>query len=200
MGASVDTIKYFLSGQDVRLRNYGILEPRVMFDMPSIMLEQPFVFTKIICDSLFWIKDSLNWSHSLSGYGSKSNNYLQKFGLFGNYYEINAVGSDKHSFQINYAKLGSCILGVKYWFAPDAVSEVNEAMEKIVIYPNPANQEIRLTTSSRKGTVVIRNLMGQIILQSELKSSIPLGQIPNGIYTIQFITKDGIQSDKLMIQ
>ena len=77
---------------------------------------------------------------------------------------------------------------------PFGISNPNQ-MPSIVLYPNPANDQVRLRLPT-EGTYVVQlhTLVGQVVLQTQLighrPQSIDLGELKDGIYILN-VLKDG---------
>lgn len=63
-------------------------------------------------------------------------------------------------------------------------------VESIMIYPNPATNEIMITNASA-GTVIIYDLTGRIVLTSTVASSIDVSALNSGIYLFQIVDETG---------
>jgi hypothetical protein len=74
----------------------------------------------------------------------------------------------------------------------------SEVSERISLYPNPANNELHSTKHFDQ--LQIFNLGGKLIFTSEYHPNINIQEIPNGIYLVKIISKDTIESTKLIIQ
>jgi len=73
-----------------------------------------------------------------------------------------------------------------------------------IVYPNPTRQEVFLTHPTYQGDlrVEIYDLTGRLI-QTETLSSYPARvrlSLPNGIYTLRLISREGIATSKLLIE
>jgi len=80
------------------------------------------------------------------------------------------------------------------------------ASEKLTVYPNPSNEKVSFETELAISDVVIYNITGQVV--AEMKNPlitknvrIDTHQIPQGVYTVKLIYKNGAQaSRKIIIQ
>jgi hypothetical protein len=76
--------------------------------------------------------------------------------------------------------------------------------EGIKVYPNPAKEELTVTSKEMISGIKIRNPIGQtifenyVLLQNEIKINCSL--IPNGIYFIEVQTAEGYDTQKIIIQ
>ena len=85
----------------------------------------------------------------------------------------------------------------------DIPVSVNDS--KIKIYPNPTRNElfIRVAPSLGDGVVMLTDLQGKVLQQARFRAgtqSIPTWQYSSGMYFLVFRTKQGVQTEKLMIE
>lgn len=106
----------------------------------------------------------------------------------------------KHScnggYDILFGKFNPVGTGVEKINVPDQILE---------LYPNPSNGIIHIQTKNKKGTLSIRNLLGQEVLSRQVaegsnKNSIDLSGHQPGLYFINFITNAGIYTRSIFIQ
>ncbi|MEN9370070.1 MAG: hypothetical protein RI952_935 [Bacteroidota bacterium] len=88
---------------------------------------------------------------------------------------------------------------------PDGIQPINQIRNRIVCYPNPSKNFIRLrsTENVKINDCTLLNQLGQIILQEQINAStieLNLNTIPNGIYTLKITTAEGIQFEKIIKQ
>lgn len=90
---------------------------------------------------------------------------------------------------------------VTYWddfvFEEDIVSSASDSKApEIKIYPNPAHNYLTISNLNDLQQIDIQDITGKIVwsekLQEEEQITIPVSQLPNGIYLIKIITKDEI--------
>ncbi len=83
-------------------------------------------------------------------------------------------------------------------------SELNLSKEALstLVYPNPAGNEITVTTAVDGSKLLIFNIMGQMLIENELNAltKVNISELKNGTY-IYKIVKDGkiLKADKLII-
>lgn len=88
---------------------------------------------------------------------------------------------------------------------PDGIQPINQISNRIVCYPNPSKNFIRLrsTDNVKINDCTLLNQLGQIILQEQINANtieLNLNTIPNGIYTLKITTAEGIQFEKIIKQ
>ena len=88
---------------------------------------------------------------------------------------------------------------------PDGIQPINQISNRIVCYPNPSKNFIRLrsTDNVKINDCTLLNQLGQIILQEQINANtieLNLNTIPNGIYTLKITTAAGIQFEKIIKQ
>jgi carboxypeptidase T len=84
----------------------------------------------------------------------------------------------------------------------NAISEPKEMAINWTMYPNPAQNELRLVSKHQEPTVVsIHNMDGQLIRQLTLSSStsIDLSSVPSSAYLVSFESKNSLQRERLLI-
>ena len=93
----------------------------------------------------------------------------------------------------------------KNQITPDGIQPINQISNRIVCYPNPSKNFIRLrsTNNVKINDCTLLNQLGQIILQEQINANtieLNLNTIPNGIYTLKITTAAGIQFEKIIKQ
>lgn len=88
---------------------------------------------------------------------------------------------------------------------PDGIQPINQISNRIVCYPNPSKNFIRLRSidNVKINDCTLLNQLGQIILQEQINANtieLNLNTIPNGIYTLKITTAAGIQFEKIIKQ
>ncbi len=79
--------------------------------------------------------------------------------------------------------------------------QIDKFVNRTVIYPNPAQNEVFVRSKERKEEVTIYNLQGQMVLHDGQPSiSIDISSLESGIYIIEVITDDARIWEKLIIQ
>ncbi|MFV0598126.1 MAG: T9SS type A sorting domain-containing protein [Bacteroidales bacterium] len=82
------------------------------------------------------------------------------------------------------------------------LSKVNSDVE-INIYPNPAENEINVSSSIEINKIEILNIIGQVVYTKELKSTnakIDVSNITKGNYIAKIYTKKGVKINKFVVQ
>ncbi len=65
------------------------------------------------------------------------------------------------------------------------------------LFPNPTNNELNITTNENVESIVIYNLLGEVV-QTETKSKFSVEQLTTGVYTIQVKTNKGIGTKRFI--
>lgn len=79
---------------------------------------------------------------------------------------------------------------------PAAINEVN-TQPAIVVYPNPAAEQLSVTLNGlthTNGTIRLVDMMGRIVLQQEVNTAtvvLNTGAVSNGVYTVLYTNADG---------
>ncbi len=82
------------------------------------------------------------------------------------------------------------------------LSKINSDVE-INIYPNPAENELNVSSSIVITKVEILNILGQVVFTKELKSKntkINISILPKGNYITKIHTEKGVKTEKILIQ
>jgi hypothetical protein len=85
---------------------------------------------------------------------------------------------------------------------PNSIFEMNERSSYLKLFPNPANNEINITTDLDGASIQLYSIVGQLVLESKLNSETKLSLInlSSGSY-IYKIVKDNnlIKTEKILI-
>jgi hypothetical protein len=152
-------------------------------------------FIDSFCNRLIF-RDSSKYQTSLSGNGSQQHTYLQDFGLltFGMYSTQTSGGGGY--FITNYLKLDSCERGTKINFKILSTNDGNDVSNHIVIYPNPASNQLHVDFIEKcsSSAATLYSMQGEVILSSAIlnqKNSIDISQLSSGVYLLQVKTTEG---------
>lgn len=159
---------------------------------------------------------------------ANSDMYLHKVDVLGNYEGINTFGgakqeyaySVKQTFDTGYVMVGtteSYGTGIPniYIVKTDStvatpgpvvivvgVTENKMISKKITVYPNPASDYLIVHAES-KADLIILDPLGRSIVQYQItkgSNNISMADLPDGIYFIRIINKDGISSGKFIVK
>lgn len=81
--------------------------------------------------------------------------------------------------------------------------EQYEQFSEVLLYPNPAHQELNLVLNALPCTIRLFNQLGQMVLTSELAAAsciLNLASLPVGLYCIEFDMHSGTIRKKLIIE
>lgn len=70
------------------------------------------------------------------------------------------------------------------------ISQLPDISNKLILFPNPANDKITLQSSTELGAIIIYNALGEIVLQTKSKNTeeeINISKLQAGIYTVQAV-------------
>lgn len=76
------------------------------------------------------------------------------------------------------------------------------AIENVVLYPNPSAGEFTISGDFTKGAVEVTDLSGRVVYSSEITSgnTVKLGDVKSGIYTVKLSANDKISVQKITIK
>lgn len=76
------------------------------------------------------------------------------------------------------------------------------AIQNLVLYPNPSNGEFAISGEFVKGNVEVTDLTGKVVYTSEITSGgiIKLGDVKSGIYTLKLVAGDKASVQKITIK
>ena len=176
--------------------------------------------TSIIRNIGAWIVTNNNWVNALPAFASPPSNFIDDPSM------INPVnGGSVNGFQLQpqsaCAGKGIPVLNIQtdYWgttrnpVAPTvgvfeidtaltAIIEINEDLNRITFYPNPAADILTIETI-RKTQIEIVNVIGEIKISFNNKNkttTLDISSLPYGVYIIKFMTDKGIVTGKLIKQ
>ena len=88
--------------------------------------------------------------------------------------------------------------------SPDMLTGINEgSFETLAMYPNPAKDEVNISTSGTIVQVKITNNMGQLVFDQVVNESsfkVNTHSFQQGIYFVEIYTDKGMSTDKLIIK
>lgn len=81
-----------------------------------------------------------------------------------------------------------------------SVSELNKA--SFSVFPNPANGSLKVTVGTKENTIRILDLNGKELVKTSFDhaTTIDISNISNGVYSLVLENKNGISTEKLVIQ
>jgi len=88
---------------------------------------------------------------------------------------------------------------------PVGVKDYGIQTENVIIYPNPASNNISLDIQPRVEIIFLEiiNIQGKVILHQKVSNnniSFNVSSFPDGLYVIRLNTNKGIEIEKLIIQ
>jgi hypothetical protein len=90
-----------------------------------------------------------------------------------------------------------------FWYNDDETTTVAEVMESAInLFPNPAQNQVNISSDSNIMEVAVYNVAGQQIYRNIPDSQnhiIDLGGYQNGIYMIRILTPEGLKTLKLQV-
>ena len=88
------------------------------------------------------------------------------------------------------------------WVDLSYITSVSSAKENVVsVYPNPAQNFIRVQTNAKNGSVLVRDIQGRVVLESEnMQAELNIAFLPKGIYIVEVVTENERSIHKIMKQ
>ena len=72
------------------------------------------------------------------------------------------------------------------------------------LYPNPANDELKINSTERIKEIIIYSLLGEKVMETDQINgnnfSVNIVQLKEGLYTISVISEKTIQNRKLIVR
>ena len=189
--------------------NLGLNDTTSIYYTSNFLNEEVVVsLDKINTVDTFYGRSVFEHSHNSSSF---FNHYyiVQGFGVI--YYSSNEIDSDfptrkvcaikknnpQHSIPSNYSE---CYWKVKKSFISVKGIESNN----IEVYPNPAVNEITIQSNNTKlKSIVIYDTNGKLINQIAVQNNkdvLDIKSFESGVYTLQFVTENGIFTQKFVKQ
>ena len=116
------------------------------------------------------------------------------------YFHIDADGTSDISLKWN-ANLSGIVWTISAAFK--SVEQVKQKMSNLIVYPNPASNEINISVHNEKNVeYTIINLSGAVIKQGIIYNAITsnIADIANGIYVLKLTTGASVVSQKISIK
>jgi hypothetical protein len=173
------------------------IEPVLSNYNPGLQPSNSFLwyFFSEPCIGLVEIGDSLCYETPLSGSSHYSDRFLQYFGRT-SYHRQSDGGTQSYNndARMAYIKMGSCMIGSPFWFAPNTRNEIGTNHIPFIIYPNPCYNELFLTASNEISSFVlnIKNMQGLTLLTYKSPGKVfDISHLPQGAYCVELITNNG---------
>lgn len=122
----------------------------------------------------------------------------------------NPGSSFADSVHITFASSDTGMFGINtpLYFAMDFISAVEyiNATEdvgnsSVLLYPNPANDVVRLTAEATISSADLLGLDGKVIRRADKQNQIPTSDLANGLYWVRTVFSDGrIRTNKVIVQ
>lgn len=83
-----------------------------------------------------------------------------------------------------------------------SASKTSSSTTALVLIPNPANDKVSVRLPSNTGTLQLYNAFGKLVrtvVVNEVNTDINTSMLPNGLYSLQYVTPDGARSDTPLI-
>ena len=76
---------------------------------------------------------------------------------------------------------------------------IDETTQEMKIFPNPTKGELKIETNEQIEKITVFDIIGNIILTSKSTEN-DLSELPNGIYFLKIYTKNGVYTEKIIIE
>lgn len=104
---------------------------------------------------------------------------------------------DNNSNQIVYSD-GQFGAQFNYYIYADSPSAIEENMNELSIYPNPANNLLNIQSSTQIQSVEVLNIQGQLVIKEGNVNQINVSSLTNGVYMIRIATDNGVKVQKFV--
>lgn len=104
---------------------------------------------------------------------------------------------DNNSNQIVYSD-GQFGAQFNYYIYADSPSAIEENMNELSIYPNPANNLLNIQSSTQIQSVEVLNIQGQLVIKEGNVNQINVSNLTNGVYMIRIATDNGVKVQKFV--
>ncbi len=88
------------------------------------------------------------------------------------------------------------------WVDLSYINSLDDPNANVVsVYPNPAQNYIRIQTNAQNGRVVVRDVQGRVVLESEnMQSELNIAFLPKGMYIVEVVIENERSIHKIMKQ
>jgi len=87
---------------------------------------------------------------------------------------------------------------------PYMVAGIDEMENTLKIFPNPADNFVKINSDYALQTIQITSMNGVLLMKTEIEGKkeyqLDLSEIPSGLYISEIITQDGVRAKKLIIK
>lgn len=104
---------------------------------------------------------------------------------------------DNNSNQIVYSD-GQFGAQFNYYIYADSPSAIEENLDELSIYPNPANSMLNIQSSTQIQSVELFNIQGQLVIKEGNVNQINVSSLTNGVYMIRIATDNGVKVQKFV--
>lgn len=85
-----------------------------------------------------------------------------------------------------------------YYIYADSPTAIEENLNELSIYPNPANNLLNIQSSTQIQSVEVLNIQGQLIIKEGNVNQINVSSLTNGVYMIRIATNNGVKVQKFV--
>ena len=145
----------------------------------------------------------VTWTaYALTG-GSPSGGTYSGTGVTANMFDPSAAGQGSFTITYVFTDINGCIDSAQQNITVDLCTGINGAssLESVVLYPNPAQNELYIETNSDV-TIVIVDEIGKTVFSQQLikgKNVINTSALASGVYQVALQNENGIAVKKLVI-
>ena len=119
--------------------------------------------------------------------------------FIGSQYSSRFYQGDIDDIKIFSSPLDSTMVADLYNEPNPTASTENMEESNFSIYPNPATTSINIETEEKINDVLIFNVSGELIMNSELNdNSLDISELPSGVYIIHLSTEEGLHRSRFI--
>ncbi len=206
-----DTVWQTMTTNVIPVNSSTIRKYRPEYRFPLPLTYQNFgliaIFVTPFCTSQITVKDTSIKVTPLSvqTYISTSNAYTSGFRKTGEYEGTDMPINPMHSFNLVYARFGSCVEGTKINFKTLGIDEASYFSKNVSIFPNPSTGKFTVSIPENKSIVALEmyNIQGMKIMEKIFHSSeysMDVSSLSNGIYFLEIKTEKGTANRRILKQ
>ena len=185
--------------------NYAIATIGMLFTDTTIVLPYPqgFINASPQINNTTLLTDTANWmlvQDTLIAIGNETYLTIGNFNTTATSDTVNVGGNGWFSGINSYYYIDGVSV---YDVATLGVNNIESRKLEITVYPNPANNYLKITCNSKFAVCRLEDVLGKVIKTQELKNAeeiMHINDLPSGVYFLNVKTTESLFSKKIIIQ